>query len=331
MRVLMLNDYVTSLGGAEVVINLLKQRSSHTIDIHLSEELNTLDLDNYDLIHLNNVWKAIPYLSKLKDRKVVLSLHDFRLLCNNGLKTCEILKLNCVTCRGIIPFLYAYFKRFKPLKRFVQKFNPSIVVHSEYMKKTHEHLSPTYIPLPLEVEDMKPLPLEDRLNYPLFSGRCAMEKNPLDFAKLCSLLRLTGKMALHNLSLSGYFISYMQKLRDYPVDVYVDPDRDELFELYRHAKLAIFPNLFPEPFGISQANALLFEVPVLAYPFGNLKYNSTVKAFGFMDLVEKTKRLVNDSDFYKEAYERVKEQRKIMAKTHGLGAIKKWDDFYDNV
>lgn len=329
MQVLILSDYVTSLGGVEAAINLIQEKSRHNVTIALSEKLATIDLDKYDVIHLNNVWNANPFLHRLENHNVVLTLHDFRLLCNKGLYVCVALKTNCVTCRGILPYIYSHLKRMVPLQKYVEKYKPSLIVHSKFMEETYSFLSPTYLPLPLEVDEMNPIPLNERKGYLFFSGRCAYEKNPIDFARLCLKLKQQGVMALHNLSLGGYYVEYMRELQKYPVEVYVTPSKKELFELYSHAKLAVFPNLFPEPFGIAQANALLFQVPIIAYPLGNLNYTATVKAWDFNDLVLKVHKLLVDKDHYLIAYAKVKMQRKVMANTHGASAVIKLDMFYE--
>lgn len=324
MKILHLNDYLSGYGGSEVVMNNLVRISKHGGDIDLYEDVH--DFDDYDIIHLHNVW-AKDY-SRLKDKTVVFSIHDFRLTkCLRAMRLCEAEpSRKCLTCRGLLG-LYLHQLRLKPIWNFVKKQQPNLVVHSNFMKSYYasKHQT-TYLPIPLEVRDMKPS--ETKENYLFYSARCSNEKNPFAFARLCKDLKMKGKMAL-TIS-NAYFKQYMKELKKYPeVEVILEPNFKELVELYRHAKITVHPYLYAEPFGIGCVNSILCGTPMLSYPFGNLPYVSTLTAYGYDALKNMVSRALESSEFYETLAKKTLDMRTDFVSEFDCG--EKWDNFYEGL
>jgi len=328
LKVLFINDFGGALGGAEVVIKKVRERSRHEIDLMISDEVEAETLDNYDLIHVHNANRLLGKLDVLNGKKYVVSLHDYRFDCQEQLKTCLVEnKHPCIRCAGVFDYLIHMISRKRPMAKLVSN-AAQVIVHSDYMRRHYSKLDPVYLPIPLEVEEMEPLEDPgDRGDYLFYSARCSPEKNPFDFVKLCRKLDAKGVMALDYLATRATFKDYVRLLRDENVEIYYDLELEKLFELYRHAFLTVHPHLYAEPFGIGSTNSILLGTPLIAYPHGNLAHLASFTAPTFEDLVEIVHKARESPEFYDYLLEKTALMREEFSRE--FDSIKKWDDFYE--
>ena len=325
MRVLFLNQIIGELGGAEVVVENVRRRSRHTIDLRTPREVDGDTLDDYDAVHVHNVAPA-PLVNLLSGRRYVLSLHDYRLDCVSYLKSCLVEgTTDCKRCMGLVTYTRRRRKQ-KQLRKLVAQAT-RVVVHSRYMRDYYGHLNPIYLPIPLEVDSMTCIRNVDRGDYLFYSARCDGEKNPLEFVALCRALEREGVMALYNLAGTPRFKPYIRQLRHPLIDIHLNPDRETLFDLYARAHATVHPYRYAEPFGIANANSILLGTPLLSYPHGNLKNLATFTAETPAQLASLVAETYEDPDFYAYLLEKTERMRRVLAEEHD--SIARWDELYE--
>ena len=322
MNILYVNNYAGPVGGAEVAIRNAMKQSRHHIELKLTQSIQRSDLQGYDLIHLHNVSRLKP--QTVRGFNTVVSVHDYQLYCPNPIGWCHVFKTNCLRCMGLVNYLHKYVKRHRPLKRIVEESNDTIV-HSRYMRNLYTRYNPTYLPIPLEVDECHPA--KTREEYLFYSGRCHPEKNPRGFAKLCHTLNTRGIMALEQPTNKEVYKSTIRTLKDAPVEIILSPERKELFDLYRHAHLTVHPYLYAEPFGIANVNSVLNGTPLFTYPYGNQINTATWISSDFNDLTANVRRAIEDPEFYQHLLSLVNDQRINFSKEHD--SIETWDDYYE--
>jgi glycosyltransferase involved in cell wall biosynthesis len=336
LNILFLNDYITQLGGAEVVIKNVMEQSKHNIELQKSTDLPNINLNNYDIIHLHSLFDVLPNRKLLKSRKVVWSLHGYVLDCTkqSGLCNSPIIKRNCLGCHGVLGYTRFYFKRLRAIRDLVYNYLSYLLVHSDWMLEYYAIINPIryvkikQLPIPLETKDMTIS--NNKEDYIFFSARCVFDKNPLGFIKICDELGIKGKMALYYLTGRPLFKDYMERLRrSHNVEVFLDLEKKDLFDLYKHAKLTVHPHVYAEPFGIGSANSILLGTPLITYPFGNLKNLATVISYPLNNMIKTVDKLMKDEYYYQLVLEQALMDRNKLIQEHN--SIKLWDEFYEQL
>ena len=336
MKVLQVNDFTGNLGGAEVAIKNILARSSHKMDWVTSSDFNNMDIwdiNNYDLIHLHNVFNLDLHQLMRAWRlviKYVISLHDHRFNCLNNMLTCETFNKwkNCLVCQGLLNYPWLKMRQ-ATVRKLVEKAE-RVVVFSPYMADLYEELTPTYLPICLETEQMTLLADEsERGDYLFYSSRASYEKNPQDFVRLCRDLDVRGIMALDYMPGHPHFKDYVKLLRDPHVELHYDVELEELFDFYRHARLTVHPHKYLEPFGIGSINSILLGTPLLTYAHGNLRDFSEYWPLSYPTLRDITRDLLEDPELYQLILDHVRDLRDILLVEHGPVAVDRWDEAYE--
>ncbi|MHA1333261.1 MAG: glycosyltransferase [Candidatus Odinarchaeia archaeon] len=330
MKILILNDYASqeALGGAEVVIKNIMRKSRHkfTIKTGLDVVFNYVNYEDYDIIHLHNIFSYANYFNT--SLNYIITIHGHILECPSQSGLCDAISLNCFKCEGVKYFINK-FRKFKNTLKIVRNAKYRIV-HSKYMTERYAKWDVKYMPIPLEIDEIKPnWNWEDRDDYILYSARLGIEKNPLAFVKLVKHLKIRGIMAMNSVRWWDYK-TFMKSIKHTNIELVLEPTFKELLELYRNAKLVVHPFTYAEPFGIANANAILTLTPVISYPFGNLKNVSSITAYPFEDLKLVVKKALENVNFYKFLIRRTKMKRNVLMNKVRY-ANEKWDKFYEEV
>jgi len=331
LNVLHVNDYVGEVGGAEVAVKLLISRLGG--DLISTTNFTTDAAKKYDVIHLHSVWNLLSRRRSLYSSRVpyVYTAHGYTLDCTKQSGLCIpgcIPTGSCSTCQGIIARALFSRSRLKPLLEVVRQ-SKAIIVHSKWMQFYYRRWNPTYLPIPLEIEEMQPLDPSEKERYLFFSARCVFDKNPFAFARLCKELHVKGIMALDFLAGTsrGLFKDYVKTLRNEYVEFYFDPEKEERFDLCHHAYLTVHPHVYCEPFGIASANSILLGTPLIAYPFGNLRDLATITAFPYAELRRTVDRALIDDAYYHLLCEKTLTRRNKLTKE--LDCVEDWERFYE--
>ena len=317
MKIAQIHNKYTELGGEDVVVNqekTLLENAGHTVVQFLvsNEDYNTLTsrfalalampysikmkqkitkfLKKFDpdVVHAHNflpiLSPAIFYVCKSLDYPVVVTIHNFRLICINGLlyrkgHVCE----KCITKSWPLSGIkYGCYQDSKAVSVFPTLTNgihnllgtwkskvDVFIFLSEFSKKVFDR---SHISIAEEKVFIKPNFVPDngfsfeKENYYLFAGRLTEEKGVLfvvnAFKKNGKELRIAGSGPLED------------KLRDIAVthkniQVLGFQDKAQMRTLYLGAKATIFTSKMYENNPLVIIESFSFGTPVITSDFGN--------------------------------------------------------------
>ncbi|MGV6830170.1 MAG: glycosyltransferase family 4 protein [bacterium] len=270
-----------------------------------------------DIVHVHNLYPFIspavlPEIKKL-GVPVVMTMHNYRVLCPNGLfytkgKICEkctgaTKELNCITnnCEGSLFKSTGYALRnfWARNKKYYHNYVDKYFCLTEFQKQKliangYEASKCVVIPNMFEKSiseiDYNP----SNRKYIAFAGRLSPEKG-------ISLLIETAKKLPHiPFHLAGQMREGFDKIYQFPKNVkhLGMLSKDEIYDFYKQAKLYLHTSLCYEGFPMVFPEAMAFKLPILAPNIGGYPEVSEHKHNGML-------YNFNDSDHLAETIEQV--------------------------
>jgi len=306
-----------------------------------------LDDKRPDIVHIQSllhyITPSILYPIKRRGIPVVWTLHDYSLLCANGLFFSERRESICTRCLGRTP-LWAIFERCKKnsisastiaalemilykllsvwdkVDRFIC---PSRTLMEYYKKGGFPEEKLVYLPNFVDEVSPKDLPREKKI---IFSGRLSPEKGIKILLELASRLpeidfELAGtgqleKQLLENRLANIHLLGYLTK--------------EELFDRLNRAAVTLFPSIWLENLPYSVLESMMLKTPVVASDVGAareiVKDNETGVLFSPQRLDEAKEKIItlmNDTsrleemgrkarDFVLENFDRETHYQRVM-------------------
>jgi len=285
-----------------------------------------------DIVHSHG---RIVYSMLSVKRKVeiplVTTLHGYTFICPkttlmNGTTICDNpLTRECISCgRGSYNFAKSFFsyqatKLNKNKLCYIDKF----IAISSFVKKVHQKY------LGLDENDITEIPnfysrevngefkLNDRLpqDFILFVGALTPLKGVDILIKAYKKIQSKTKLVVIGASHKGIHYTSTENIL-----VIENASRELLLNAYQNCRFAIFPSIWPEPFGIVVLEAMSYGKAVIASRTG-----------GFIDIVAdgETGILVprNDSQSLADAIKYLLENRDIADKMGQIG-YERWQQFF---
>ena len=273
-----------------------------------------------DIIHIHNLFflfgpGIIRKLYKL-GIPMVMTLHNHRLICINGLalrngKHCR----RCDRSLGIRPLIYNcngnIFKSFIYwlgffIHRNLGTFNliNKFISPSQYMKNVYVEAGiPNYKIAVVSnfsiITEQKPLKASKRRSNSLFLGRFSHEKGvhilfeaATRLPEITFIMAGTGAIKFHNIPKNVKFVGYLKS-------------KEEIYKTFAHTKCLVLPSICNETAALSAIEAVSCGIPVVVSRIGGLEELPLADKFSFRagdvnDLVKRIKEMYNQSfDQYK--------------------------------
>lgn len=241
-----------------------------------------------DVVHVHNfspiITPSVFYACKELHIPVVVTLHNYRILCSNGLlfrdgKPCE----DCITSKwGISAIKHGCYQKSKVATVFPVLSNAlhgylhtwlsyidKVILLSEFSKNIFKKSHITFreqqvIIKPNFTEDRGYL--YDKENYILFVGRLSDEKGIVNVIEACikanKRLKIAGTGPLYEV-VENY--SHIHN----NIEFVGNQDGEELSSLYKNAQALITASKMYETFGLVIIESFSFGTPVIAPSFGN--------------------------------------------------------------
>jgi len=315
-------------------LTTVKQYSKHDIVLCGTQDLEKYNCDDFDIIHVHNVIHDKFFNTKAK---LIYNIHNFVLSCPMGGFCCSVLNrflkepLTCLNCLGYVG-IKTGGDNLKRSVEFAQKADV-IAVHSEFMKEFYHTYNPVVLPLPLETDIL--IPCDDKEDYIFYTGRLSFEKNPYGFLDIVNKSGLKGKMVLYNLSedIIGTSNHYKELIglvnNNKNIELILNPSKEKMIDLVKHAKFTVLPYFFAEPFGIAAANSVLCGTPLITFPYGNLRTFTTLLPKTLDEMIQMVK--MSDEKYLNELAETIKKGNELREIHKPENAIKIWDEVYDKL
>jgi len=262
-------------------------------------------------------------------------MHVFSLTCPTGGLYCAVLNkflkepLNCLNCLGYLGIKTGgdNIRKWHELSRKADL----ITVDSEFMREFYHTYNPMLLPLPMETDLL--IPSEDKEDYLFYTGRLSFEKNPYGFLNIINRTGLKGKMAIYdtNEDITGVRSHYKEILENTNpnIEIFLNPSKEKMIDLVRHAKFTVLPYFFAEPFGVAAANSVLCCTPLITFPYGNLRSFTKLLPNTLDEMIQLIK--MDDERYRHELKETLKKGNELRDIHKPENAIKKWDEMYDSV
>ncbi len=246
-----------------------------------------------DIVHIHNtllrISPSVFLAAKAEGVPVVFTLHNFRLLCPNGIlmrsghicEDCAQKSLACAvkhkcyrgsTAQSLIVAAMLWLHRHLGTWQNVWAIAPTEFDRQKFLQYNEKLkiLTPDYLvvkPHAVSVPQQPPLPMEQR-RYWLFAGRLEELKG------IRTLLSAWQELPGERLLIAGdgpleAECHAFAKDRALNTEFLGRVDHQKLAELQRSAKAVIVPSLCYESFGLSAAEALMQGTPVLGSDLGN--------------------------------------------------------------
>ncbi|MEZ4825550.1 MAG: glycosyltransferase family 4 protein [Bacteroidia bacterium] len=248
-----------------------------------------------DLIHIHSISDPALVRLCLGIRPVVRSLHEPRMFCPGHGKFWRYSERICDQPFGLHCMWHAYTEGCtnRHPKRLISAYAntrfeigeassryASIVVMSDYMKreavlagipKEKVEVNPYFTPV-VEADNLRPAPQVLRL---LFLGRLIRHKGPhLMLKAVIPLLRQRPEIVLEIAGDGPEEPLLRQMAAEAGVETQVHfrgwQNRQAVEKLLTQATVVIFPSIYPEAFGISGIEAMMYAKPVVAFDVGGV-------------------------------------------------------------
>lgn len=306
--------------------------SKHNITYCTEFEINDYKWNDYDLVHVNG---TICDQFFTTTAKTIYNIHAYILSCPPGGLYCTILNkflnnpLTCYDCLGYLGLKTGSNNLTNYIK--MAKHADILAVHSEYMKDFYHMYNPTYLPLPLETDILTPC--EDKDDYLLYTGRLSFEKNPYGFINIVNRTGMKGKMIIYHhinkeLNIGSHYEDILNnKYKN--IEVILNPSKEYMIELTKHAKFIVLPYFFAEPFGVAAANSILCGTPVIAFPYGNYVNMTHLLPKTLNEMVKLC--TMSEEQYSKTLEQTMKKSKNIRTAHDPLNVVKLWDNIYSRL
>ncbi|WP_396597666.1 glycosyltransferase family 4 protein [Dokdonia sp. R86516] len=317
MHIVQIHNRYKDIGGEDIVVSrekLILQAAGHKVSQYIvnNNDINTLSRklktalslpysvsqkklikaflkdSSPDVVHVHNflpvITPSIFYACKELHIPVIVTLHNYRILCSNGLlfrdgKPCE----DCIKSKWGIPAIkngcYQESKIATVFPVISNALHGHLETWSSYIDKvillsefSHEIFKKSHITFRDEQVIVKPNFTEDRgylydkENYMLFVGRLSDEKGIVNVIEACikanKRLKIAGTGPLHEV-VENY--SHLHN----NIEFVGNQDGEELSSLYKNAQALITASKMYETFGLVIIESFSFGTPVIAPSFGN--------------------------------------------------------------
>ena len=206
-----------------------------------------------------------------------------------------------------------------------------IAVDSKFMKEFYHTYNPTLMPLPMETDILTPCDIEDREDYIFYTGRLSFEKNPYGFVDIINKTGLKGKMVVYDTVEDIMCIKnqYDEILNNKEIEIFLNPTKEVMITLLRHAKFTVLPYFFAEPFGVAAANSVMCGTPLITFPYGNARNMTHLLPKTLNEMIELLK--MDDKQYQIELTKTLKKSNELRLLHKPENVIKIWDKMYDEL
>ncbi len=279
--------------GAELEVTGFWEKVEVARDLAFKEESYEaftafLEREKPDVVHVHNTFPLLSpsVLKAAKDKKipVVLTLHNFRFICANGLFLRNALP--CEKCLNSSSLWGAFHGCYRdsplatvPITRMIQKYEKGaalakwvnrFVVLSEFSRQKFLQAGipeKKILVKPNFCEDPGVPPAwEDRQEYVLFVGRLSEEKGVLPLVQAWEKMNLPLKIVG-----TGPLEKLIRELAHPKIELLGAKSQEQVRKLMREAKLLVIPSICYENFPLVLAEAWANGLPVLARKLGSLE------------------------------------------------------------
>jgi glycosyltransferase involved in cell wall biosynthesis len=189
------------------------------------------------------------------------------------------------------------------------------------------------LPLPLETDILKPCKSEEKEDYIFYTGRLSFEKNPHGFIDIINRTGLKGKMIVYDTveDIMGTKEQYSDILNcnNKNIEIILNPTKEKMIELVKHAKFTVLPYFFAEPFGVAAANSVLCGTPLIAFPYGNVRNMTHLLPKTLDEMINVLE--MNDEQYLNNLKITMKRSNELRQLHDPKNAIKIWDEAYENL
>ena len=279
-----------------------------------------------DIIHVHNtlplISPSIYYVAKKNNIPVVQTVHNFRLLCPNGLlyregKICEecinkglncALKHSCYknskmqTLASVISMkIHRKTKIYKYLNYIcLTNFNKEILLKQGQIKESKVFVKPNYI----EVTDSKYIPYKDRKDQFVYAGRLDESKG---IKELFSAFKNTDKTLLvyGDGPLNNWCNKFINDNKLNNIKMQGFKEKSVFLKEISYSKALIVPSKWYEgAIPLTELEAYSCNTPVIGRKLGNVANGIIDKLSGFTFKDEKELiSIINNIDLYPQIYE----------------------------
>lgn len=257
-----------------------------------------------DIVHIHNynnlISPSVIYACKKYNIPVVQTIHNFRLLCPNGLffrnnEICEecpnkglkySVRYNCFHSSKIQTFFVALSLKIHRLTGiygylnfiFLTEFNKDKFVHYNKLIKCFEEKKFFIKPNFVDETDLPNLSNIEKKNQYIYAGRLSEEKGILDLVNIWEKVNdekliICGSGPLEN---ELRELIYQKKLN---IEMLGLLNHSELLKEIASSKALIFPSKVYETFGLSILESFFVNTPVISYNIGN---SSSLNKHGYL-------------------------------------------------
>lgn len=312
----------------------LKKYSRHDITFADAEDVPKYDFKDFDILHMHGRVHDEFFTTKTK---IIYGVHVFLLSCPSGGLFCSVLNkflnepLTCLNCLGYVGMKTGETN----LKKYIRtaKIAKAITVESEFMREFYHAYNPMILPVPLETDIL--MPYHDKEDYLLYSGRLSFEKNPYGFIDIVNKTGMKGKMMVYSflendqITNSNRFYKDIIENKNKNIEVILNPSKEHMIELVKHAKFMVLPYFFAEPFGIAATNSILCGTPLVAFPYGNVRNMTHLLPKTLDEMIQMMK--MDDTQYQMELDKVLIKSNELRITHEPQNVVRKWDDLYDEI
>ena len=316
------SQYIVSNAEVDTLSRKLKTAISLPYSLYQKNEIKAfLKKQVPDIVHVHNflpiITPAVFYACKELKIPVVVTLHNFRVICSNGLLyrdggVCE----DCIMSKWGLPAVkYGCYQDSKMTSIFPVLSNAlhshlntwsthidKVIFLSAFsqsiFRKSHINFKEQQVAIkPNFTEDNGYL--YDKEEYVLYVGRLSEEKGILNIIKACIKSETRIKVAG-----TGPLKEYVGNLANNHnnIEVLGFQNQEQLSKLYKKAKALVTASKMYESFGLVIIESFSYGTPVIAPAFGNAgelvtdKYNGLHYDLNNVEDLENTINKLNDAN-----------------------------------
>jgi len=321
-------------GGCKYCLTTVKQYSKHNVTLCGIDDINDYDFDDFDIIHTHALHDK--FLTKF-NAKLIFGMHGFGFSCPPGGLYCMVLNkflkepLTCLDCLGYLGLKTGG----NNLKKFLKmaKKSDAISVDDKFMQEFYHVYNPLVMPLPMETNILAPCSSESKEDYIFYTGRLSFEKNPHGFVDIINKAGIQAKMIVYDnvedtMGIKSQYDDILNSTNK-NIEIILNPVKEKMIELVKHARFTVLPYFFAEPFGVAAANSVLCGTPLIAFPYGNARNMTQLLPNTLNEMIELLK--MDDTQYKIELEKTLKKGEELRLIHKPENAIKIWDEAYDRL
>ncbi len=206
-----------------------------------------------------------------------------------------------------------------------------ITVDSKFMQEFYHTYNPILLPAPMETDVL--VPCSEKEDYLFYTGRLSFEKNPFGFVDIINKTGLKGKMAVYDtvddvVGSNNYYKDILN-CDNKNIEVFLNPTKEKMIDLVRHARFTVLPYFFAEPFGNAAANSVMCGTPLITFPYGNARNMTHLLPKTLDEMIKMVE--MDDKQYEIELRKTIIKSNELRTTHNPVNSTKLWDDAYEKL